>query len=164
MKVELLLQVLVLGVGATWFMDMWALLRWRLFNVPSLDYALVGRWIGHMPRGVFYHPNIGKAAAINGEKWMGWVFHYLTGVAFAGLFVVLTSPQWLARPTLVPALLFGGFTVLIPWLVMQPAFGLGLAASNLPKPWQARSRSLVTHLVFGLGLYLVAVFVAAAWT
>jgi hypothetical protein len=45
----------------------------------------------------------------------------------------------------------------MPWLVMQPSFGLGIAASKAPKPTQARLKSLMTHTVFGLGLYLWAV-------
>ena len=42
----------------------------------------------------------------------------------------------------------------MPWLIMQPSFGLGLAASRAPKPGQARLKSLMTHTVFGIGLYL----------
>lgn len=40
--------------------------------------------------------------------------------------------------------------------VMQPAFGLGMAASGTPRPLQARIKSVVTHLVVGAGLYLSA--------
>ena len=42
----------------------------------------------------------------------------------------------------------------MPWLVMQPSFGLGIAASKTPKPGQARLKSLMTHTVFALGLYV----------
>jgi hypothetical protein len=46
--------------------------------------------------------------------------------------------------------------VVFPLFIMQPALGLGIAASNTPKPWQARLKSLATHTVFGIGLYLCA--------
>jgi hypothetical protein len=36
---------------------------------------------------------------------------------------------------------------------MQPAMGAGLAASRTPQPEAARVQSLVTHAVFGVGLY-----------
>jgi hypothetical protein len=39
---------------------------------------------------------------------------------------------------------------------MQPAFGLGVAASKAASPTQARLKSLATHSVFGIGLYLCA--------
>ena len=60
------------------------------------------------------------------------------------------------------ALAFGALTVAAPLLLMQPAFGMGLAASRTPKPWQVRSRALLTHLVFGAGLYLSGLALALA--
>jgi hypothetical protein len=41
-----------------------------------------------------------------------------------------------------------------PFFIMQPSFGLGVAASRTPDPTQARLKSLATHTIFGLGLYL----------
>ena len=40
--------------------------------------------------------------------------------------------------------------------IMQPALGLGIAAAKRPHPTQARLKSLMTHTVFGVGLYLSA--------
>ena len=72
----------------------------------------------------------------------------------------IVSGDWLARPTLLPALLFGMVSVLVPYLIMQPSFGLGIAASRTPNPTQARLRSLVAHATFGAGLYVCAVGVS----
>jgi len=46
--------------------------------------------------------------------------------------------------------------VLVPFFVMQPSFGFGIAASRTPNPTQARLRSLMAHTVFGVGLYVCA--------
>ena len=54
-------EIIVLGVGATLLMDLWALARKRWFGVAALDYAWVGRWLGHMRHGQFRHAAIGKA-------------------------------------------------------------------------------------------------------
>jgi len=43
---------------------------------------------------------------------------------------------------------------------LQPSFGLGVAASKTPHPNQARLKSLMTHTVFGLGLYLWALLLS----
>lgn len=48
-----------------------------------------------------------------------------------------------------------------PLFVMQPAFGFCIAASRTPQPDVARRRSLVTHLSYGVGLYLAAYPLAA---
>jgi uncharacterized membrane protein YagU involved in acid resistance len=82
--------------------------------------------------------------------------HYTIGVVFALVFVVLASRDWLARPTVLPALPYGIGTVVFPFFIMQPSFGLGIAASRTPNPTQARLKSLMTHAVFGVGLYVCA--------
>jgi hypothetical protein len=71
-------------------------------------------------------------------------------------FVVFASDDWLAQPTVLPALLYGIGTVVFPFFIMQPSFGLGIAASRTASPTQARLKSLVTHIVFGVGLYVCA--------
>ncbi len=103
------------------------------------------------------HSSIAAAQQKPYECILGWVAHYLIGTAFALGFVLLASWRWLERPTLLPALAFGVVTALVPLLVMQPAFGLGFAASKAPNPNRARLKSLTTHTVFGVGLYLWAV-------
>lgn len=40
-----------------------------------------------------------------------------------------------------------------PFLLMQPGMGAGIAASRTPRPTIARLHSLLTHAIFGLGLY-----------
>lgn len=146
-------QVLTMGIFATAVMDLWAVFLRRAFGMASLDYALVGRWLGHMRTGRFAHAGIGRASPVVGEKALGWFAHYALGVGFAACLVGLTGPAWLRAPTLLPALAFGIVTIVVPFFVMQPAFGVGIAASKTHNPTQARLRSLVTHSVFGLGLY-----------
>ena len=51
-------------------------------------------------------------------------------------------------------------TVAAPLFLMQPGMGMGIAASKTPNPNAVRLRSLVTHAVFGAGLYLSALAVA----
>jgi len=149
-------NAVLIGVGATLLIDLWALVLRRAFSIRSLDYCLLGRWVLHIPRGVVRHDNIGAAARRSHECAVGWTTHYLIGITFALIFVLLASDGWLARPTLLPALVFGAVTVVVPFFTMQPSFGLGIAASKTPHPNQARVKSLMTHTIFGVGLYLSA--------
>ncbi|WP_269502488.1 DUF2938 domain-containing protein [Burkholderia sp. IMCC1007] len=158
---DLLLRILLIGAGATLVMDVWALFRRRVFGIPSLDYALVGRWLGHMMRGRFRHASIVAAPPVPGERALGWIAHYAIGIAFAVLPVAIGGTEWVGTPTPVPALVAGVASVAAPFFVMQPAFGFGIAASRTPQPGIARRRSLVTHLVFGAGLYLAAFALSA---
>ena len=115
---DIIIAPIVTGTGATAIMDLWLafLKRW---HVPSLDYALLGRWIAALLLGIW-------------------------------------GPAWLERPTLGPALIVSTGTLVAPFLVMQPAMGAGFAASKTLRPHVARLRSLVTHTVYGLGLYASA--------
>ena len=106
------------------------------------------------------HANIANSSQKRFECTVGWIAHYVVGVSYALVLIALVSGNWLARPALLPALLFGIGTVLVPFLVMQPSFGLGIAASRAPNPTQARLRSLMAHTAFGVGLYVTAVCVA----
>lgn len=144
----------LVGLGATLLIDLWAVFLRRAFSIPSLSYCLLGRWVLSMPDGKFAHESIGATPQKPHECSVGWSTHYLIGTAFALLFVLLVSGGWLERPTLLPALAFGVATVLVPFFTMQPAFGLGVAASKTANPNKARLKSLMTHTVFGAGLYV----------
>lgn len=148
---------IAIGIGATLFMDAWNLFLRRAFGIPSLNYCLLGRWLRHMPGGTFRHASITAAAPKPFECQVGWIAHYTIGIGFGLVFVAIMSGEWLARPTLLPALLFGIGTVVFPLFVMQPSLGLGIAASKTPSPMHARLKSLATHFVFGVGLYVCAV-------
>jgi len=153
---EIVVRTLVAGLGATAIVDLWTLLRRRLFGVPLPDYALLGRWLAHMRRGRFRHDAIKAAEPVSGERAMGWFAHYLIGVAFAAILPAVWGIAWLRAPVPGPALAVGIATVAAPFLLMQPGMGAGYFASRTPDPRAARVHSLVTHAVFGLGLYVSA--------
>ncbi|MGE8657849.1 MAG: DUF2938 domain-containing protein [Achromobacter sp.] len=162
MAPDLLLRAALIGAGATLVMDLWALLLKRLFGIASLDYALVGRWLGHLPQGRLSHPAIVRSAPVTGERAIGWLAHYAIGIVFALVLLAIWGPAWADRPTLLPALIVGIATVAAPFLILQPGMGAGLAASRTPRPGLARLRSLMAHASFGVGLYLAGWGVALA--
>ncbi|MCK6544352.1 DUF2938 domain-containing protein [Myxococcota bacterium] len=152
---ELTLRSFVLGAGATLGMDLWAAAL-RRFGISSLRFELLGRWIGHLPRGRLRHDDIAKAPAVRGERWIGWCAHYAIGISFAALLLASFGLEWARTPTLGPPMFIGFVTVLAPWLVLQPAIGAGVASSKTPRPLFNATKSLVTHAVFGVGLFVTA--------
>lgn len=154
-------RVALIGIGATAAMDLWLLLLKRL-KVPTLDFALLGRWTGHVLHGRWAHEAIARAAPVRRERALGWLAHYTVGIAFAALCIGLYGTTWAHAPTFLPALAFGVGTVALPLFVMQPAMGAGIASSRTATPIRNCLRSIATHAVFGAGLYLSAR--AAAWT
>ena len=149
-------HAIVIGIGATALMDLFAMLRQRLFRISSTDYALVGRWIAHMAEGRFRHDSIAAATPARGERAIGWATHYLTGIAFASVLLATSGIDWVRQPTIVPALVVGIGSVAAPFLLMQPGMGAGVASRLTRNPWAARARSLIMHTVFSFGLYMSA--------
>ncbi len=150
---DYLVPVLITGLGATALMDLWGVVRRPLLGIPAPDYGLVGRWLAYMGQGRFSHDSIAKAPPMQGERLIGWTAHYLTGIAFAGVLIGIWGLAWIRHPTVGPALIVGIGTVAAPFLLMQPGMGAGIAASRTPRPAAARLQSVITHGLFGLGLY-----------
>lgn len=159
---DLLVPAIAMGVAGSALMDLWSAVLRRRFGIPTLDYRLLGRWIGHLAKGRFAHHRIAVAAPVPGELALGWTAHYAIGVMFALGLVVLVGRPWLDAPTIWPALAVGVGTIVAPWLVMQPAMGAGIAGSRTPNPTATRLRNLGTHVVYGLGLYAAAAVMAVA--
>ena len=160
------LCTLITGAGATALMDLWGVARKPLLGIPAPDYGLVGRWLAWMPRGRFRHESIAASPAMHGERVLGWSAHYLIGIAFAAILLGIGGHSWILQPTLAPALLVGTATLAAPFLLMQPGMGAGLAARRTARPAAARLQSLLSHMVFGLGLYaagLAARLVCGQW-
>ncbi len=147
---DFMVSMLLVGIGATAATDLWALARQRCLGIAPPDFGLVGRWLACMPHGRFCHESIAATPAVRGERLLGWIAHYLIGIAFAGVLLGVWGIEWIRHPRLLPALLVGIVTAAAPLLVMQPGMGLGFSAGRA-------LHSLVTHLVFGVGLY------AAGW-
>ena len=155
--VEFVIYAALLSAGATAVMDIWGIVRKTLFGIPAANYGLVGRWLVYLTRGRFRHDRIAATPPVKGELLIGWTAHYLIGIAFAAVLLAIWGLDWVRHPTIGPALIVGIGTVVLPFFVMQPGMGAGIAASRTPRPNAARLQSLITHAVFGLGLY------AAGW-
>ena len=148
------LSFLLVGVGATLILDLWTLLLRRTLKITPSNYCLLGRWLRYMTEGTLKHPNLASSPPKSRECMVGWIAHYAIGITFAITFISVVGTNWLQNPTLFPAILFGNITVLAPFVIMQPLFGLGIAASETANPLQARVRSLMNHTIFGISIYL----------
>ena len=160
--IEIIIRAAVVGIGGTIILDLFSLLMQRLLGVPAPNWKMVGRWVGNMPRGRFAHTDMSRAEPVRGEHALGWIFHYLVGIAYGLLLVVIWGADWLQDPRLAPPVILVLVLLVLPFFVMMPGMGAGIAASRTPKPNVARLKSLLGHSVFGFGLYLTAVLIEAA--
>jgi hypothetical protein len=155
-----LMQFTAVGIVATLLMDAWAYLLKNAAGLPTTDWALVGRWFGHLPRGRLIHAPIADSAAVRGELVIGWVAHYAIGVLYALVYAAILSVT-IGTPTLISAVLFGLITLIAPWFILQPGMGAGVFARLAPQPNLSRAINISMHVVFGAALYLGWLLISA---
>ncbi|MGD9476683.1 DUF2938 domain-containing protein [Shinella sp. G-2] len=150
---DVLAKGVVIGIGATVLMDLWAILLWKAFGQSRPNWAPVGRWFYHLKNGIVFHDDIGKAEPYGQERALGWIGHYAVGIVYGVILALIVGPAWFAAPTFLPAWILGIVTVGAGWFLLQPGLGIGIAASKTPAPGKVRVLNLVSHTVFALGLY-----------
>jgi len=148
-------EMIFMGVVATLFMDLMAprLAKMKIIQ-PLIGPEAVGRWILYMFKGTFAHPDINETPALNHEKSAALLFHYLIGIGLAGMYLLLEWKMPTIRDRLWVPVAIGIATVLLPWLWLYPAMGLGFLASKAPRKSPYIITSLVNHTNFGLGFFI----------
>ena len=158
--VEIVFAAMLVGIGGTIILDLFSFLMERLFGVPATNWRMVGRWIGHMPGGRFVQSNLKQAEPVPGEPAIGWIFHYVIGVGYGLLLVAIWGADWVQTPSFAPPMILAVVLLVLPFFVMMPGMGMGIAAAKTPKPNIARLKSLMGHSVFGIGMYVTALAIA----
>jgi hypothetical protein len=149
-----ILEIIVVGVVATAALDIWQQIYRVLFRTPITDWAMIGRWAAYVPRGQLVHDNIGKTPAVANELALGWIVHYVVGIGYAVVYLVLMWAILRITPGFASAMIFGAVSVCVTWFAMEPILGAGAMASKTPNPGAAMVHDFTSHLSFGFGLFL----------
>jgi hypothetical protein len=151
---RIIIAAMVLGGLATAFLDIINYLQHVVFDKPLTRYEFIGRWVIYMTDGIFSHQSIKTAEPRAGELLLGWIGHYGIGVAFAGLMLAFTGLKWIQAPSFLPAFIVGLATCSIPFFIMYPGMGYGIAGLSTQAPTMLQSKVLLSHFIFSVGLYL----------
>ncbi|MFJ3485077.1 DUF2938 domain-containing protein [Pseudomonas sp. NPDC090202] len=157
---EFIYLAVLIGAGGTALLDLWNILLNRVLGLPTPPWHLVGRWFAGMREGHFVHQRgIGNSPEVKDELRIGWTMHYVVGIVFAAVLLLIWGKQWAHSPTFMPALIVGLVTVGAGWYLLQPGMGVGVACNKAPNPAVARLQNIVGHVVFAIGMYVAAVWV-----
>lgn len=162
--VKLSFYSIILGTLATAMLDIWNWSRHYLFDTPLTKYEFIGRWMLYMFDGQFYHTSIKASPALPYELLAGWLGHYFIGIVFAALLLLVFGLKWLEKPMFKPAIIIGMVTVVIPYLIMQPGMGMGIAGYLTPNPMFVITKVIVSHVAFGVALYLGGILIKSVKT
>jgi hypothetical protein len=159
MMLEFIVKSVLIGAGATALLDLWAQFLKRAFGLPAPNWAMTGRWFGHLAKGRFAHEDIARSEPVPNELALGWLAHYLIGILFAAILLAIWGLDWARNPTFLPALIVGLVTVGCGWFILQPGMGAGMASSRKPNANQIRAMGIAGHIVFSIGLYAAALLI-----
>lgn len=147
---------LFVGIGSTIALDIWVLLVERLTGIPPTNWGVVGRWIAGMPSGHLVLQQSDKPIS-DTEKVIGWLFHYLVGIAYAGLILLIfgtafiQNPQWM--PVIVVGLILSTFAGLA---ILMPGLGGGFFGRLMPDKLTTYIYLIVAHGVFAIAQYFLS--------
>ena len=154
-----ILEYIASGVAATLLMDIWQQVLRLATGLPASNWSLVGRWFAGAARGEFFRGPVAQKPPVANEKAIGWIGHYLTGIAYGFVYVPLMRHGLEMEPSLLNGLVFGVVSVVVPWFFFMPAMGAGVMAKNAPSRIVPCLQALASHVVFGLGLAVGAILV-----
>ncbi|UWF60044.1 DUF2938 domain-containing protein [Brucella sp. 2716] len=151
--IDLIWRGILIGIGATVVMDIWAQLLTFLPGQSRPKWGLVGRWFWHLRHGQIFHDDISQSEPCRHEVALGWIGHYAVGILYGVIFALYGGAAWFANPIFLPAWIFGILTIAAGWFLLQPGLGIGWAASKLPNAGNVRILNLIAHTFFSLGMY-----------
>lgn len=163
---ELLFWSIVGGIIGTVFMDIADKFMDRVNFTTGAACGgprALGRWALGMLSGYFVHENILESSPVKNEVSAGWIFHYFLGAVVALtyplIYIVLNVPM--PENHLLPGLLWGLATAVLPWFSNFPGFGWGFFGVRAPKGMRPLMAPAIAHTCYGLGLGLVLTMTVA---
>ncbi|MCJ2181306.1 DUF2938 domain-containing protein [Novosphingobium sp. 1949] len=153
---------LVVGIGATVVLDLWALALRHALGVAGANWGIVGRWLMGLGSGNVIYRGTDLSAPTRAEKALGWAFHYLVGLGYAALYPLVWGAGFLNAPRVLPVVLVGFvFSTLAGLVVLTPCLGGGVFARKAPDQPRRIALSLVNHTVFAVAQFALARALAA---
>lgn len=151
--------VLVVGIGSTVVLDLWCLLLEKISGRSGTRWGIVGRWLLGLAKGQFFL----RASDIppsTGETALGWIFHYLVGLAYAAMLPLFWGADFVSHPALLPFVIIGfAVSTLAGLLILTPGLGGGFLALKTPDPLKAIGGMIAAHIVFALAQGVFALLV-----
>ncbi|QKP78699.1 DUF2938 family protein [Methyloligella sp. GL2] len=158
---QLIEFTLIVGIGSTIALDLWALLLDKFAGFPGTHWGMVGRWLLGIPHGNLVLDTDNETPASMEEWTIGWIFHYLVGLAYAAMLPLFWGIGYIAAPTVFPVFMIGVVvSSLAGLMILMPGLGGGLFARKTPNPALMIAYVIVAHSVFALAQFLLALGVS----
>ena len=150
----IVLQIVIVGVGACIIFDVWQHIFHWFTTIPPSNWAIVGRWtMNLLTSGQLIAHDLELQPVRRNELGIGWLVHYVIAITYAAAFMLLMKANILDAE-LADGLLFGVVSVVVPWLFFLPCLGKGMFGRLTPNPLLVCALALMMHSVFGIAIGL----------
>ena len=147
-------QGIVSGLVATIIFDLFNYSLNFAYGIDKPKWNLLGRYFLGYKKGMFIRKSLSEDEELDNELIWGYFFHYLIGIIYGLLFVILNYLLF-DYPSILFAYVFGFTTVLGGWCFLMPfAYNLGFFASKSENRIKILVQNLIAHFVFGTGLFI----------
>ncbi|QDK97457.1 DUF2938 domain-containing protein [Acinetobacter tandoii] len=157
MLMKVIYYVLIVGIGSTIALDLWARLMAKLGWLPGTHWPAVGRWITGLFSGNFIFDSNNTSPFTKSEAILGWGFHYVIGIIYAAMYPLFWGFSFIVSPIIFPFFFIGVIVSSIAGLaILMPGMGGGFFANKVPNRNSVIVYVLLAHLVFAVAQYLLA--------
>jgi len=158
---DVIVFCLVTGILSTVALDLWVTLVEKLTGLPPTNWGMVGRWLTGIPQGRLVLDGADASAPTGGEKALGWIVHYVVGISYSVLLLLLWGMEFAHAPTVMPVVIVGVvISTLAGLMILMPGLGAGFMGSKLPNQGAVFVYVLVAHVVYAVALYGAARVIA----
>ncbi|WP_329740485.1 DUF2938 family protein [Dyella sp. A6] len=159
---DAILFCLFTGVISTLVLDIWVRIARLATGIEPTDWGMVGRWLRGIPTGHLVLDGSSPSPPTGGELALGWAFHYVIGIAYAVLILLIWGIGFVGAPTVWPVVFIGVVvSTLAGLMILMPGLGAGLMGARLPNQGAMIAYLIVAHSVYALGLYGAALWLSA---
>ena len=148
------LQGIISGLFATIIFDLYQSSLKYAYDIEKPKWNLLGRYFLGYKENKFIRKNLIDDEELDNELLWGYFFHYLIGIIYGIIFVILNFLLFDYHSILL-AYIFGFSTVLGCLCFLMPfAYNLGFFASKSDQRSNLIVQNLIAHFVFGTGLFI----------
>ena len=150
----ILFQGIISGLFATFIFDLFQSSLNYAYGIEKPKWNLLGRYFLGYKESKFIRKTLIDDEELDNELLWGYFFHYLIGIIYGIVFVILNFLLF-DYPSILLAYIFGFSTVLGAWCFLMPfAYNLGFFASKSEGRTNLLVQNLIAHFVFGTGLFI----------
>ena len=155
----IILEGIFTGLIATLIFDIFNQSLYFAYSIDRPKWNLLGRYFLGYKQGYFIRKNLVNDEEIRNELQWGYLIHYSIGIIY-GLFYVFLNTWLFDYPSILLAYIIGFISVLGAWCYLMPfAYDLGFFASKSEDRLKVMIQNLITHFVFGTGLFIGIYFI-----